>query len=51
MSERRLIITWKSDTSKGILPVAELIIRVAEPHYRFGYLEGVREALPSGFQP
>jgi hypothetical protein len=51
MSERRLIVTWKSDASKAILPVAELIIRVTEPHYGFGYLEGVREALRSGFQP
>ncbi len=50
-SERRLIVTWKSDASKGILPVAELIIRVVEPHYRFRYLEGVREALGWGFQP
>jgi hypothetical protein len=49
--ERRLIVTWKSDASKGILPVAELIIRGTGPHYRFGYLEGVREALRSGFQP
>lgn len=51
VDERRLIVTWKSDASKGILPVAELIIRGTEPHYRFGYLEGVREALRSGFQP
>jgi hypothetical protein len=50
-SERRLIVTWKSDASKGILPVAELIIRVGEPHYRFGYLQGVREAQHWGFQP
>jgi hypothetical protein len=50
-SERRLIVTWKSDTSKGILPVAELIIRVGAPRYRFGYLEGAREALRFGFQP
>ena len=49
--ERRLIVTWKSDASKGILPVAELIIRGAQPRYRFGYLEGVREAQLSGFQP
>jgi len=51
VSERRLIVTWKNDASIGILPVAELIIRVAEPHYRFRYLEGVREALRWGFQP
>jgi hypothetical protein len=51
MTDRRLIITWKNDASKAILPVAELIIQVAEPHYRFGYLEGAREALRSGFQP
>ncbi len=49
--ERRLIVTWKSDDSKGIVPVAELIIRGAPPRYRFGYLEGVREAQRSGFQP
>lgn len=51
VNERRLIVTWKNDASKGILPVAELIIRGTEPHYKFGYLEGVREALRSGFQP
>jgi hypothetical protein len=50
-SDRRLIVTWKSDASKAILPVAELIIRGAPPRYRFGYLEGVREAQRSGFQP
>lgn len=50
-SERRIIVTWKSDASKGILAVAELIISVVEPHYRFRYLEGVREALRWGFQP
>jgi hypothetical protein len=50
-NERRLIVTWKSDVSKGILPVAELIIRVVDPHYRFGYLEGAREAQRWGFQP
>jgi hypothetical protein len=49
--ERRLIVTWKSDASKGILPVAELIIQAVEPRYSFGYLEGVREALNYGFQP
>jgi hypothetical protein len=49
--ERRLIVAWKSDASKGILPVAELIIRIVEPRYRFGYLEGAREALCCGFQP
>jgi hypothetical protein len=48
--ERRLIVTWKGDASQGILPVAELIIR-GGPQYRFGYLEGVREALAYGFQP
>lgn len=50
-SARRLIVTWKSDASKGILPVAELIIRAVAPRYRFGYLEGAREALDCGFQP
>jgi hypothetical protein len=49
--ERRLIVTWKSDASKGILPVADLIIGVDQPHYRFGYLQGVREAQRWGFQP
>jgi hypothetical protein len=51
IGERRLIVTWKSNASNGILPVAELIVRMAEPHYSFGYLEGVREAQGSGFQP
>jgi hypothetical protein len=50
-SERRLIVTWKSDASTGILPVAELIIRVVGPRYRFGYLEGAREAQRYGYQP
>lgn len=48
--ERRLIVTWKSDASKGILPVAQLIIQV-EPRYRFSYLDGARGALRCGFQP
>ena len=50
-AERRLIVTWKSDASKGILPVAQLIIRAMEPRYRFRYLEGAREAQRCGFQP
>lgn len=49
--ERRLIVTWKSDASTGILPVAELIIRGVEPRYRFRYVEGVRDAMRCGFQP
>lgn len=50
-SERRLIVTWKNDASRGILPVADLIIRGGEPRYSFRYVEGVREALRCGFQP
>ena len=33
-SERRLIVTWKNDTSMGILPVAELIRRAVDKTYR-----------------
>jgi hypothetical protein len=48
--ERRLIVTWKGESSQAILPVAEMVVRVG-PQYRFRYLDGVREALDCGFQP
>lgn len=53
MTARRLIINWRHEDTRGILPVAELVAMEAPepPGYEFGYIEGVRRALELGFQP
>jgi hypothetical protein len=48
---RRLIVTWKHDSSRPIIPVAELLVSADGRRYEFGYLKGVSEAEGHGFQP
>jgi len=52
-TERRVIVTWKNDESRAIVPVAELLIDedAGRTRYQFGYLAGVEQALSLGFQP
>jgi hypothetical protein len=50
-ASRRLIVTWKNDRARRIVPVAELIISGRGNRFEFGYLDGVREAETHGFQP
>lgn len=53
MTPRRIILNWRHEASRGIMPVAELLAArsSAEARYEFGYIEGVRRALALGFQP
>lgn len=54
MPPRRLIVNWQCETTRAILPVAELVettVQGAGERFEFGYLEGVREAMTRGFQP
>lgn len=53
MTPRRLIVNWRHEPSRGIMPVAELITTRPpdEARYEFGYVEGVRRALALGFEP
>ncbi|MCX4246810.1 hypothetical protein [Paraliomyxa miuraensis] len=56
MNSRRLIVNWRHESTRAIVPVAELVATraAAEPRevrYEFGYIEGVRRALELGFQP
>jgi hypothetical protein len=53
MTPRRLIVNWRHEPTRGIMPVAELITTrpPAEPCYEFGYVEGVRRAIALGFEP
>lgn len=53
MTVRRLILNWQVESTREILPVAELIIQRTgeEERFEFGYLEGAREACGRGFQP
>jgi hypothetical protein len=48
-----LIVNWQSETTREILPVAELVVTTTGEgeRFEFGYLEGVRAALEKGFQP
>jgi hypothetical protein len=48
---RRLIVMWKNDSSRLIIPVAEFRVAGNEQRFEFAYLEGVREAVSHGFQP
>jgi hypothetical protein len=53
-SRRRLIVTWKSDSNRQIVPVAELLVDEVDGrpvYYELGYLEGFRQAVAVGFQP
>lgn len=53
MTPRRIILNWRHEPTRGIMPVAELLsTRSPEGvRYEFGYIEGVRRALALGFQP
>lgn len=53
MTSRRLIVNWRHEPSYALMPIAELITTRPpdEPHYEFGYLEGVRRAIELGFEP
>lgn len=50
---RRLIVNWQDETTRAIVPVAELIEagEGGATRFEFGYLEGAREAMRLGFQP
>lgn len=52
MPLRRLIVNWQCETTRAILPVAELIEgnETDGDRFEFGYLEGVRDAMTKGFQ-
>ena len=53
MIPRRLIVSWKREDSRPIVPVGELVVEqdARGTRYEFHYLEGVREALALGFPP
>jgi hypothetical protein len=53
MTPRRLIVNWQNETTRELMPVAELVATKTNEgeRFEFGYLEGVRAALQQGFQP
>lgn len=46
-----LFVTWRSPTSRAVLPVARIIFHTDRKLYEFSYIRGVKQARMQGFLP